>query len=190
MCIKDLVRNVLCRVSADDTHMHPTPTGFSMILIFTLSGSESQVFKNKLENIKSKIVQQRKPSLLVNSLQFLPPDSKMLIFGLGPLSHLVQLVEKYVCLFVQNSSTWECFHNSSMNTDTFNIQSRSLQLRKIRNSKLEATFKKNESESLGVRFLLLCFSDTHSGMTGMQTDLRTMVLFYCPISIKMPTSLV
>lgn len=51
-------------------------------------------------------------------------------------------MEKYVCLFVQNSSTWKCFHSSSMNTDTFNIQIQSFQLRKIRNSKLKPHSRK------------------------------------------------
>lgn len=60
MCIKDLVRNILWSAFVESVQITLKcilpPAGFSMIVIFSLSGSESQVFKNILENIKTKIV--------------------------------------------------------------------------------------------------------------------------------------
>lgn len=142
MCIKDLVRNILWSAFVESVQITLKcilpPAGFSMIVIFSLSGSESQVFKTYQKILKLKLFQQRTPSYLVTS----PQLTVMLIFGLGPLSCLVQLVEKYVCLFVQNSSTWKHFHSSSMNTETFNIQIQSFQLSKIRNSKLKPHSRK------------------------------------------------
>lgn len=70
-----------------------------------------------------------------------------------------------------------------MNTDSLNIHIQSFQLRKIRNSEAQATFKRYESQSLGVGFFTPLFGDTRGGMEGMQTTLRTMVLLYHPIYI-------